>query len=46
MKLQEVRPGVFSVYLPKNIISGMDWKKGEELDFKILGKDRIELRKK
>jgi len=46
MKLQELKPGTYSIYLPKNIVEGMDWGKGDELETKILGKDRLELRRK
>ncbi|MFC2162997.1 hypothetical protein ACFLRF_04890 [Candidatus Altiarchaeota archaeon] len=45
MKLQESR-GKYSIFMPTAIVNGLDWQKGYELEVKILGKDRLELRKK
>ncbi|MFH0860503.1 MAG: hypothetical protein V1921_04830 [Candidatus Altiarchaeota archaeon] len=45
MKLQESK-GKYSIFLPTRIVEGFSWKKGQELEVKILGKDRLEIRKR
>ena len=46
MKLQQQKNGQFQITLPQDIIKGFDWKKGEELDFKIVGAGVLQLKKK
>lgn len=43
MKLQELRPGIFGLYLPSKIIKGIGWKKGDNIDVTIGGKNKLEL---
>ncbi len=45
MRLRESK-GKYNIFLPTAIVRGFDWKKGEELEVKILGKEMLELRKK
>ena len=45
MKLQE-SGGKYSIFLPTALVQAMMWKKGDTLETKFLGKDRLEIRKK
>lgn len=45
MKLQELR-GFYHLTIPKAIIEGMQWHKGEEIEITIKGRDEIILKRK
>jgi hypothetical protein len=42
MRLQE-KNGQFMLTLPRAVIDGIGWKKFDEIQIKIAGKDRLEL---
>lgn len=46
MKLQQQKQGQFMITVPTNIIKGFGWKKGDILEFKIIGNGEIKLFKK
>lgn len=46
MRLQRTPKGQHHVNLPQALVEALGWSKGEELILKILGKDRLELKKK
>lgn len=46
MKLQQLRPGTYCVYLPSKIVQAMTWQKGDNIEITIGGKNKLELSKK
>lgn len=45
VKLQKDGNGRYHITLPKNFVDGFGWEKGDEIDFEILGKDRLKVLK-
>lgn len=42
MKIQ-LKNTQFSITLPKKVVEGMGWKKGDKVEVRIAGKDKLEL---
>jgi antitoxin component of MazEF toxin-antitoxin module len=43
VKLQKDGNGRFHVTVPKNLVTGFGWSKGDEISFEILGKGELKL---
>jgi bifunctional DNA-binding transcriptional regulator/antitoxin component of YhaV-PrlF toxin-antitoxin module len=45
MKLQVTGKGQYTITIPRQIVQAMGWMRGIELNFEILGKDKLKIEK-
>ncbi len=45
VKLQKDSNGRYHITLPKQFIDGFQWEKGDEIEFEIMGKDILKVKK-
>ncbi len=43
VKLQKDGNGRYHITLPKKLIEGFGWEKGDEIDFEIAGREKLEI---
>lgn len=46
MKIQQQKNGQYTITLPSDIVKGFDWKKGDIIEFRIIGPSELRLKKK
>lgn len=46
MKIQQQKNGQYTITLPKDIVLGFGWKKGTDIEYRIIGKEELKLFRK
>lgn len=45
MKLQQQKNGQYTLTIPKDLVKGFGWSKGDKLEFKILGPGELKIKR-